>query len=200
MKRFLIGTVLASASAMASAELMNISAGGLHTDTQRAVACTIVDDGTVLISGRVALFVFAEGEGEGDPDLRVWSLDRDSVYTSNNWGDGFDVTLNGQTTHINLRDIDPNGGLLYPTLLRAPRRAKDAAAFVLANRGEKVCAQSFDKSGTGKQQAVALSITDLNAIAYKSLQVKADTGDAQLDARGVRLERLVSNVQKQLGD
>lgn len=200
MKRLLIGAAMALASAMANADLMNISAGGLHSDAQRAVACTIVDDGTVLISGRVALFVFAEGEGEGDPDLRVWSLDRDSVYTSNNWGDGFDVTLNGQTTHINLRDIDPNGGLVYPTLLRAPRRANDAAAFVLANRGEKVCAQSFDKSGTGKQQSVAISITDLNAIAYRSLQARADAGDAQLDARGVRLERMVSSVHERLGD
>ncbi len=200
MKKLLIGAVLTLASAMASAELMNISSGAYQTDSQDALACTIVDDGTILISGRVMLFVFAEGEGDGNPNLRVWSLDREYVTLNNNWGDGFDVTINGQTTHINLRDIDPNGGLVYPSILRAPRRASDAAAFVLANRGEKICAQSLDTSGTGKQQRVAISLTDMNAIAYKSLQKSAAADNTALDARGVHMERVLSNVQKQLGD
>lgn len=200
MKRFVAMAALASSVVAANAELMNIASGAYQTDSQDVVACTIVDDGTILISGRVMIFVFAEGEGEGNPNLRVWSLDREYVTLNNNWGDGFDVTINGQTTHINLRDIDPNGGLVYPSILRAPRRASDAAAFVLANRGERICAQSLDTSGTGKQQRVAISLTDMNAIAYKSMQKSAGADSVALDARGVHMERVLSNVQKQIGE
>lgn len=201
MKKLFVGAALAAVAAMANAELMNISANSVQTGTQAAVACTIIDDGTTLLSGGgIMLFVFAEGSGAGDPDLRVWSLDRDYVTTNNNWGDGVDISVNGQAGHINLRDVDPNGGLVYPTLLRAPRRANDAAAFILVNRGEKICAQSLDRSGTGSSQAVSMSITDLNAIAFKSLAVKTEEEQGKpTGTRGALIDRVVSNVQEQMG-
>lgn len=200
MKRLLAVTAMAAASGFANAELMNISATGMQTGTQDAVACTIIDDGTTLLSGGVLLFVFAEGSGDSDPDLRVWSLDRNYSAKNNNWGDGVDLSFNGQTTHINLRDADPNGGLVYPTLLRSPARAKDAAAFILVNRLERICAQSLDRSGTGKSQPVSISITDINALTFKSQPLKSGEQAAPPNGRMVQLERLAAGIREKLGD
>ena len=191
MKKLVATVALSLMGATANAELMNISASGYQTGAQDVAACTIVDTGTTLLSGTVLMCAFAEANGDNDPDLRAWSLDRDYVTTNNNWADGVDVSSNGQTGHINLREVDPNGGLLYPTLLRAPRNSRDAAVFIAAYRGERICVQTFDRSGTGKANIVALSVTDLNAIAFKSGALKADQ---QLLERNLSL--VLQNLRK----
>jgi hypothetical protein len=194
MKRLIVGAALAAVSALSSAELVNISTNATQTATQAAVACTIVDTGTTLISGSVILVVLAEGNG--NPDLRVWSLNRDYVTTNNDWADGIDVTINGQTGHLNLRDVDPNGGLLYPTLLRAPVRQTDAAVFVSVLPGEAICASTLDKSGDGQVHAVTLSVTDMNAIVFKSLQLKnIGLSDARRDPREAALQKMIEVVE-----
>lgn len=193
MKRMMVASMMALACGLANAELTNIAAGANQTATQSATVCTVVDAGTIPLNGSVLLVVLAEGGG--DPDVRVWSMDRDYVTTNNNWGDGIDITVAGQTQHINLRDVDPDGGLLYPTLLRAPAKLSDAAAFVAARVGERICAVSFDRSGTGQQQFVALSITDMNAITFKSQQLRL-LGLANLprDPREAVLQTVVDRI------
>ena len=191
MKKLIAMVAIALAGGTASAELMNISAGGYQTGVQDVAACTIVDTGTTLVSGTVLMFAFAEAIGDNDPDLRAWSLDRDYVTTNNNWADGVDVSSNGQTGHINLREVDPNGGLLYPTLLRAPRNSRDAAVFIAAYRGERICVQTFDRSGTGKANTVALSVTDLNALTFKSGVLKSGQDLAERN-----LSQVLQNLRK----
>jgi hypothetical protein len=191
MKRIVAMAALALAGVGANAELMNISAVGNQTGEQDVAACTIVDSGTTLVSGAVLLVAFAEARGDNDPDIRAWSLDRDYVTTNNNWADGIDVSANGQTGHINLREVDPNGGLLYPTLLRAPYNTRDAAVFIAANRGERICVQSFDRSGSGKANFVTLAITDINALTFKSGQLKSDQSLAERN-----LHLVIQNTRK----
>lgn len=193
MKRFVAMTALALAGASANAELMNISTTAYQTGEQAAAACTIVDTGTTLVPGSstVVLVVFAEALGDNDPDLRAWSLDRDYVTTNNNWADGVDISANGNTGHLNLRDVDPKGGLLYPTLLRAPANSRDAAVFLAANLGERICVQSFDRSGSGTANTVILAITDINAITFKSGAFKTDRALAERD-----LGLVIQNMKK----
>lgn len=191
MKKLIAMVAIALTGGTASAELMNISAGGYQTGVQDVAACTIVDTGTTLVSGTVLMFAFAEAIGDNDPDLRAWSLDRDYVTTNNNWADGVDVSSNGQTGHINLREVDPNGGLLYPTLLRAPRNSRDAAVFIAAYRGERICVQTFDRSGTGKANTVALSVTDLNALTFKNGVLKSEQDLAERN-----LSLVLQNLRK----
>lgn len=194
MKKQIAAAALALVSSLVSAELVNISTNATQSATQAAVACTIVDTGTNLISGSVILVVLAEGSG--NPDLRVWSLNRDYVTTNNDWADGIDVSVNGQTGHLNLRDVDPNGGLLYPTLLRAPVKQTDAAAFVSVLPGEAVCASTLDKSGDGQLHTVTLSMTDMNAIVFKSQQMKnLGIADMPRDPREAALQRMIDGVE-----
>lgn len=161
-----------AASFGAQAELVNISGTGMHTASDNAMACTIVDTGTTLISGAVLLVFFAEGYGPGNPNIRVWSLNRSYMVTNENWMDGLDITRDGVTQHINLADVYPQDPLYYPTLLRAPYRTTDAAVFVAGLRGEVFCAESYDRSGLGTPQRVSISATDMNAIMFKSMQLK----------------------------
>lgn len=167
---------IASAAAMlalsAQAELVNISGTGLHTANESAMACTVIDTGTTLINGAVLVVFLAEGNGPSNPNIRVWSLDRSYITTNENWKDGLDISRNGVSQHINLADIYPRDPLYYPTLLRAPYQETDAAVFVAGLRGERFCAESFDKSGSGATQRVSISATDMNAVLYKSLPVK----------------------------
>jgi hypothetical protein len=177
-----------SASFAAQAELVNISSVGQHTASENAIACTIVDTGTTPINGAVLLVFFAEGNGAGNPNIRVWSLNRSYVATNENWMDGVDVTSNGATQHINLADVYPQDPLYYPSLLRAPYRPTDAAVFVAGLRGEAFCAESYDSSGLGTPQRVSISSTDMNAIIFKSMQVKesiANDGDSSKAAAGI---------------
>lgn len=51
--------------------------------------------------------------------------------------------------------------------------------------------QTFDRSGTGKANIVALAVTDLNAIAFKSGGLKADQ---QLLERNLSL--VLQNLRK----
>lgn len=179
---------MVSASFAAQAELVNISSTGQHTASENAIACTIVDTGTTLISGGVLLVFFAEGSGSGNPNIRVWSLNRSYMATNDNWMDGFDLTINGATRHINLADFNSADPLYYPTLLRAPRRPTDAAVLVAGIRGEAFCAESYDSSGLGTPQRVSISSTDMNAIIFKSMQVKesiANDGDSSKAAVGI---------------
>lgn len=162
---------LTGAAAISHAELVNISASGTHSGTERALACTVVDSGTTLINGAVLIVFLAEGAGSGDPDIRVWSLDRSYSTSNNNWRDGLDITVNGTTQHLDLAQIYAPDPLYYPTILRAPNRTNDAAVFVAASRGERFCAESFDKSGVGLPR-VSISATDMNAVLYKSMPVK----------------------------
>lgn len=194
MKKHLIASALALVCGLANAELTNIAAGANQTGTQSATVCTVIDAGTIPLSGGAVLLVVL-AEGSGDPDVRVWSMDRDYVTTNNNWGDGIDITVAGQTEHVSLRDVDPATGLLYPTLLRAPAKLSDAAAFVAARVGERICAVSFDRSGSGQQQFVALSITDLNAITFKSQQLKLlGVADMPRDPREAIVQSVVDRV------
>lgn len=177
IKSLAAATALACSFA-AHAELTNISGTGQHSATDSALACTIVDTGTSLINGAVLLVFFAEGYGAGNPNIRVSSLDRSYVTTNSDWKDGLDITRNGVTQHVNLADVYPADPLYYPSLLRAPARTTDAAVFVAALRGERFCAESLDTSGLNTTQRVSISVTDMNAIVFKSLETKR--GDVQV--------------------
>lgn len=179
MKKLIALVTLALAGGTASAELVNISGVGMHTATDNAIACTIIDKGTTPINGGVLLVFFAEGYGAGNPSIRVWSMDRSYVSTNENWMDGFDITRNGVTQHINLADVYPQDPLYYPSLLRAPYRTTDAAVFVAGLLGETFCAESYDRSGLGTPQRVSVSATDMNAIYFKSLAIKSGNGDVE---------------------
>jgi hypothetical protein len=193
MKKQIVASLMAAACGLASAELTNIAAGANQSATQAATVCTVVDAGTIPMSGSVLLVVLAEGSG--NPDVRVWSMDRDYVTTNNNWGDGIDVTSGGATGHISLREIDPDTGLFYPSLLRAPAKVTDAAAFVAAKVGERICAVSYDQSGDGQQHFVALSITDMNAIAFKSQQLKLlGVADLPRDPREASVQKALDQI------
>lgn len=188
--------ILAAAAALITgagtshAELVNISASGTHSTTERALACTVIDSGTTLINGAVLVVFFAEGAGSGDPDIRVWSLDRPYSTSNNNWKEGFDLTFNGNTQHIDLATIYPAEPLYYPAILRAPARPNDAAVFVAATRGERFCAESFDRSGVGTPR-VSVSGTDINAIIYKSMPVKRANISVQDDSPVANALRLL---------
>lgn len=195
MKKVVTGIALAVMSLMANAELMNISANGVQTADQGATACTIVDTGTVPIDGTALLIVLAEGSG--NPDLLVWSMDR--LYESRNkdWADGVDVTVPGLTYHLNLREMD--AGLVYPTFLRAPTKLTDAAVFLFARLGERICATTYDRSGSAKSNLVSLSITDINAITFKSQKLKLmGLADMHPDPREATLRQIAdkANVAK----
>ena len=172
MKKLIAMATLALAGATVHAELMNISGTAVQTAADNAIACTMIDTGTTLINGGVLLVFFAEGSGQGNPNIRVWSLDRSYVTSNDNWRDGLDITRDGVTRHVNLADVYPQDPLYYPSLLRAPYQNTDAAVFVAGLSGERFCAESYDKSGVGTPQRVSISATDMNAILYKSLRVK----------------------------
>ncbi|RYH66084.1 MAG: hypothetical protein EON54_05250 [Alcaligenaceae bacterium] len=191
MKKLSIAALLSGISFFANAELMNIAAGGVQTADQGVTACTIVDSGTVPLDGTSLLIVLAEGSG--NPDLLVWSMDR--LYESRNkdWADGVDVIRPGESFHVNLRDMDP--GLVYPTFLRAPTKLTDAAVFVFARLGERICATTYDRSGAGTSNFVALSITDINAIMFKSQKMKLmGLEDMRPDPREAALREMAGKV------
>ena len=171
MKSAILATALALAALSGRAELMNISANTTNTSTRSAIACTVVDRGTVVTndtSGMVILFVFAEGSGISDPDLRLWSLDYNYVITNNNWREGIFISVNGGAPQY----LSLGNGSVY-TALRPPYRDQDAAIMTLARPGETFCVESRDRSGLGEMtMPVNISITDLNAIAYKSFALK----------------------------
>lgn len=171
MRAIVLTSILALSTVSAKAELMNISATAMYTGNQRALACTIVDTGTTLLSGGVLIFAFAEGNGAGDPGIKVWSLYRNISASNESWGDGFTLQINGETAHVSLREIDTRNGNPYATLLRSPYRQNDAAVVMLALPGEAICAESYDRSGAAPT-TVSLAFTDLNAIAFKSLEMK----------------------------
>lgn len=170
MKHALLATALAISISPAHAELMNISSTSRYSDADSAIACTIIDTGTIPVSGGVLLYVFAESNGS-DPSLRVWSLQRDLTVTNENWQDGFTLTGGGRTVHYDLSEFE--GGNPYATLLRSPARITDAAVMFPGLRGESFCAESYDRSGARNPVNVQIAITDLNAIAYRSVAYKA---------------------------
>jgi len=172
MRSIVLASILACSAMSSKAELMNISATAMYTGNQRAVACTIVDTGTIMISGMVMIIAFAEGNGSGDPGIKAWSLYRNLSFSNENWGDGEDMQVNGKTTHISLWDFDPTNGNPYKALLRSPMRATDAAVIISALPGEAICAESYDRSGASSPSTVSIAFTDLNAIAFKSAQMK----------------------------
>ena len=130
-----------------------------------------MDTGTTLASGIVMIFAFAEGNGGGDPSIRVWSLHRNLCIKNENWADGFDLQVNGQTRHVSLREIDTENGNPYGTLLRSPYRQNDAAVVIPAQLGEAICAESYDRSSAAPS-TVNLAFTDINAIVFKSAEMK----------------------------
>jgi len=149
----------------AQADLKNVSANGLNSNLQGFVACTIVDEGTTLLAGGVLLYAFAEAQGNGNPLIRVWSLNRDLAITNDNWQDGIDIHEGGRTQHLSLREIDTEKGNPYGSLLRNPYKVTDAAAVFLARPGEAVCAESRDAT-SGALLPVSVAITDINSIAF----------------------------------
>ena len=172
-------TVLAAAVMLASAaqaELKNVSANGLNSNMEGFVSCTIVDEGTRLLAGGVLLYAFAEARGSGDPLIRMWSLNRDLSITSDNWQNGMDYHAGGQTLHVSLRELDSEQGNPY-RLLRNPYGTADAAVVFPAMLNEAICAESRDKS-SGALLPVSVSITDMNAIAFKSSPSMAKTAPA----------------------
>lgn len=173
MKSSLAAAALALSALSANAELVNISSTASYSGNQRALACTIIDTGTIPLAGGVMLFVFAEGDGASDASIRAWSLQRDLAVTNENWQNGFDMHGNGRTIHVALRDLDERNGNPYGTLLRSPARPSDAAVVFPALLGEAVCVESYDRSGTPSPTSVSISITDLNAIAFKSSELRA---------------------------
>lgn len=171
MRSIVLASILALSAVSAKAELMNISATAMYTGNQRALACTIVDTGTTLSSGIVLIFAFAEGNGAGDPGIRVWSLYRNLSISNESWEDGFTLQVNGQTAHVSLREIDTRNGNPYASLLRSPMRKSDAAVVIPALPGEAICAESYDRSGAAPS-TVSLAFTDINAIVFKSAEMK----------------------------
>lgn len=171
MRSIVLASILVFSAASSKAELMNISATAMYTGTERAVACTIVDTGTTLVSGGVMIFAFAEGSGQGDPTIRVWSLHTNMTITNDDWANGFEFQYNGRTEHISLQQIDTRYGNPYATLLRSPYRQKDAAVIVPAGPGEAICAESYDRSGAAPT-TVSLAFTDINAIVFRSAEIK----------------------------
>lgn len=160
-------TALVAAAMLASAaqaDLKNVSANGLNSNLEGFVACTIVDEGTTLLAGGVLLYAFAEARGNGDPQIRTWSLNRDIVITGDNWRDGMDFHVGGQTQHVSLRELDSEQGNPY-RFLRSPYQATDAAVLFPAKPGEAICAESRDKT-SGALLPVSVSITDMNSIAF----------------------------------
>ncbi|GAD20924.1 hypothetical protein [Acidovorax sp. MR-S7] len=195
MKSIVAASVLVLSTLSSNAELVNISATAAFSGSQRAVACSIIDTGTIPIAGGVMLFIFAESDGASDASIRAWSLQRDLAVTNENWQAGFDMHGNGRTVHVALRDLDERNGNPYGTLLRSPARPSDAAVVFPALLGEAVCVESYDRSGAPAPVNVSISITDLNAIAFKSAQLKAKSlplGTDELTPRA--LEELSSKL------
>ncbi|MBO9678436.1 MAG: hypothetical protein J7556_09365 [Acidovorax sp.] len=195
MKSAILATALALATISGNAELVNISANTTNTSTRSAIACTVVDRGTVVTndtSGMVILFVFAEGSGTSDPDLKVWSLNYNYTITNNNWREGIFISTNGGTPQY----LSLGNGSVY-TALRPPYRDKDAAVMTLARPGETFCVESRDRSGMGDvPMPVNISITDLNAIMYKSFALKNHSAP-EIDP--AQLKDLASQIEQHIG-
>lgn len=195
MKSIVAASVLVLSTLSSNAELVNISATAAFSGSQRAVACSIIDTGTIPIAGGVMLFIFAESDGASDASIRAWSLQRDLAATNENWRDGFYLHGGGQSAYFSLRDLDEASGDPYGKLLRSPARPSDAAVIFPARIGEAVCVESYDRSGAPAPVNVSISITDLNAIAFKSAQLKAKSlplGTDELTPRA--LEELASKL------
>lgn len=195
MKSIVAASVLVLSTLSSNAELVNISSTASYSGNQRAIACTIVDTGTIMVSGMVMLFAFAEGDGASDPSIRAWSMRRDFTITNENWQAGFDMHSGGRSVHVDLSEIDKRNGNPYGSLLRSPARPNDAAIIFPALPGEAICVESFDRSGLPAPANVSISITDLNAIAFKSAQLKAKSlplGTDELTPRA--LEELASEL------
>lgn len=156
MKNSVHSALLALAvSATASAEMLNISASGLHSATVEQIACTIVsNDDSVTVNGYRMLAVFAES-GAGGSNARVLarSLQHPYEISNNDWRGV--ITING----------DPVGNIdnepLFSKTLRLPSRISDAAFAFMALPGEPLCAFSTEEGNPAGFFAVNLSITDI---------------------------------------
>nr|WP_296018720.1 hypothetical protein [uncultured Acidovorax sp.] len=72
-----------------------------------------------------------------------------------------------------------------------PQEIPETPQCLSLHPSERICVQTFDRSGTGKANIVALSVTDLNALTFKSGMLKADQ---QLLERNLSL--VLQNLRK----
>lgn len=137
------------------AEMLNISASGLHSSNIEQIACTIVsNDDTITVNGFRILAVFAES-GVGGKNARVIARSLQNPYeVSNNDWRGV-ITINGDP----ISNI--NNEPLFSKTLRLPSSNADAALAFMALPGEPLCAFSTEEGNATGFFAVNLSITDI---------------------------------------
>lgn len=176
-KKCMIATGFVLATGLAQADLLNISSGGVHSATNlEAVACTIVGYGGPFYRGKKILYVFAESIGNGrDPMLKVASLKYSLVVQNDDWEEEY--YLNGVAQN-------PVPATLYTSVLRAPKRATDAAVIYFADPGEPVCASTKEYASDSSLYQVQISITDVTSTITAAGISSAQKG-AAMDPNGM---------------
>lgn len=157
MNRKWLAACLAMFAGSAGAELLNISAGGLHSNTVSQIACTIASSTAPTFQGFYAVIVLAEGRSEGsNPKLTLRSLTMNNLEAYNlNWQEPT-YGPNGATTAT-----PEQLASIYDGLLRRPGSPQDAAMLYLMAPGEAICA--FTNEEGARTANVAVSITDVTA-------------------------------------
>ena len=146
---------LIAASGAAHADLMNISANGVHSVSLAAGACAIVGREGPLYRGTKVLYVFAESIGNGrDPALTLTSLKYNIVARNDDWQSSY---------YVNGVAKAPVPASLYSTFLRLPRRATDSAMIYFADPGEPVCASTNESASDANLYQVQISVSDMTA-------------------------------------
>lgn len=174
----------------AMADLKNISSSGIHSGTNlESVACTIVGSTGPLYRGKKILFVFAESMGNGkDPMLKVTSLKYNFVMQNDDWE---------EESYINGSPQSPVPATLYSSFLRSPRRATDAAAAVIADVGEPLCASTKEYTNDSNLYQVQISITDVTA-AVTAAGIRSASSPS-VDPNGMLradLDRIIDSQQR----
>ncbi|WP_406623286.1 hypothetical protein [Acidovorax sp. SDU_ACID1] len=158
MKKYLcLITLYAGCSIAAHADLKNVSATTLQSNTTEAIACTIIATGGPTYQGYKVLVAFSETNGGGNPTARVSNFNRTINYTNDNWTE-HPMYLNGEAigTAEQLRPFYING------VGRTPQSATDSAMLVLFPPGEAACMYSTEVS-SGNLTRTSLAMTDITS-------------------------------------
>lgn len=145
-------------SAGAHADLLNISTTSLQSNTEEAIACSIVARGGPTYEGYKVFVAYSEGLTAGsDPYLRVQSLHYDILYENDDWrGTQY---LNGQVT-FDSTDAENLATVYTVGLGRTPNNLKDSGLLMLSVPGDALCAHSVETQGSDLKRA-SVSITDV---------------------------------------
>lgn len=168
MTRFQLSVALSLAAwvGAANADLINISTTGFQSSVEPQIACTIVGNTPPFFQGAKALVVFSESVRNGaNTRLLVQYLNTDFVVTNSDWRSP--MTLNGELFDLEAPE------LVYAELLRTPGRSTDAAVLTVAYPGQRVCAFSYEETGSNSLVSASVSITDVTSV----VTAQSDSGE-----------------------